>query len=772
MLGRLVVLGFAVGVGVLVLTAITGTASSLFREMANSYEATLPATATLKASAPVPEAVAHRLIGGSVIDASLADSVSARFLDGDGRWQPMVLFVVPDLTSSRIARVFPEPGTPWPPAVGALALERTAVTTFHLATDRGLEIRIGERQVVSGPLSVVHDPSVAPASQERTAYAYVEEATARGWGLEPFHQVKVRLDQSLAWEGARAEAIRVGALLQDQGIVLTEIEVPPVHQHPHQGILMTLLFILGSFGALTVVLCSLLVSNVIAALIARERRWIGVMKTLGASSTHILVLFLSPVVFLGVLAVVWSVPLGLLLSGETTTAVGNLLNLRITDLSVGWWSWALPVFCGLALPLLMALGPVSRAMRLTILESLSDIGTGRQSFAPSRTRGWVVTNIPPTLKMAWRNAWRKKGRLALSLLLLGIGGGLFLTAANLSLSWKNLIAESLEGRKMDVQIRVEGFHENWGLSSQALGPGTTLETWASLPATVVGDQVPVEATYPDEAHGSFRLYALPQDTAMIAYPLQRGRWLAGPGEVVLNQGALARFPGARPGSAVVITAGGQARTYTLVGVVQEVGQASAYVTPEPWPVTADYRTEILVKLGAENSAQAKARVEGWLADQNLVVDLVLDTAEYEIAGTEHFGLLITVILLMGLGTGFVGWLGIASILGLAVIERRREFGIVRSIGATPGDLKTSIVAEAVLMTALGTLASLAIAYPITAGLGAFLGGLSLRTAIPVSVDWPLAGLWLVVSITAGVLASLNAGSKASQITIRETLVLN
>ncbi len=772
MVGRLVVLGLAVGVGVLVLTAISGTASTFLREMSRSYEETLPATATIELADPVDETLAQRLVGPGVAARS-ADSYLARFQDGRGLWQPLVLFVAPDLVNNQMARVFPQPGTTWPPAPGSLALERTAVTTFELKPNQGIPIRFQGGQVVETTgLSVVHDPAVAPAYQERTAYGYIDASTARLWGLELYHQVKLRLDQRLDWGAARQKAVAVAESIQAQGTKVTAVDVPPVHAHPHQGILVTLLTIFGAFGVLTVVLCSLLVSNVIGALIARERRWIGVMKTLGASRLRILVLFLAPVLFLGLVAVVWSVPLGLWASGGLTQAFGDLLNIRISDPTVGGWAWVLPAVIGLVLPLLLALVPVGRAMRMTILESLSDTETERHRYGTSRGTSGLFAQVSPVWGMAWRNTWRKKRRLALSLLLLGVGGGLFLTAFNVSSSWKGLVADSLAGRRMSYQIRLVG---SPGLADVkgVLSPGATIETWDSLPAVTVSEgSLPVESTYPDEAHGSFRIFSLPAQTSMIAFKVQKGRWLQNKGEVVLNQTAAVRFPGAEPGSTVVLVAGGIKRSFVLAGVVQEVGQAAAYVGEGELLNSSsqrDFRTELLVKTGG--SAE-KPRVEEWLRAKGLPVEVFLDNSEYEIGGNEHFGLLITVILITGLVTGLVGWLGIASLLGLAVVERRREFGILRTLGATPGDLRMGMVAEAVLMTVLGTLASFAVAYPITAGLGAFLGGLSLKMPIPPRVDLPMAALWLGLSLVGGLVASLNAGAKASRTTIRETLTMS
>lgn len=777
--GRLVLLSAAVGVGVLVLAAIAASASTLLREMEKSYEETSPATATFELEEPIDAAWAESLRGSwGIEDARAGDSFQIRFRDGKGQWQPMVLFVVPSLAENRIATVRPEGSTPWPPRRGNLALERTAFPTFGLEPGEKIELRFADGRAAKGRLeSVVHDPGVAPAYQERTAYAYVEAETARDWGLEVYRELKVRLDQGLAWDEARRAALSIAAELEELGIAVEEVRVPPVHRHPHQGILVTLLLILAAFGFLTVVLCSLLAANTIAALIAKEKRWIAVMKTIGASGGRILTATLAPVLVLGVASTAWSVPLGIVAAKAFSPAVASLLNFSLRDGSVEWWGYALPVAVGLVVPLLMTLIPARKVRRMTIMEALCDAGTEETRYSERRS-AWSVflMGANPAAGLAWRNSLRKKRRLALSLLLLGLGGGLFITGFNLRASWNALLAESFAARKMDFQIRLASVvgEEDRAILGGDAGEVEALEVWPSiLASTVVSGSLSVEATYPDKAHGSFRAFSVAPDTKMIRFPAISGRALPGPGEAVLNQSAALRFPGARVGDKIDLVLGGEVRKLRLAGVVRELGQAAAYLEHSELRSYAghrDYRSEVLLALREGVAADhAKERIELRLEERGLPVELLIDNREFEAAGGEHFGLLIAVILALGIVTGTVGWFGIASMLGLAVTERRREFGIIRSIGGTPGDLLAAIVAEATVMTVLGAAAAAILSIPISYGLGSYLGNLSARMPLPLVVDLPMAGLWLAASLPAGIIASLGAALRAARISVRETL---
>ncbi len=70
--------------------------------------------------------------------------------------------------------------------------------------------------------------------------------------------------------------------------------------------------------------------------------------------------------------------------------------------------------------------------------------------------------------------------------------------------------------------------------------------------------------------------------------------------------------------------------------------------------------------------------------------------------------LVAMVLLVGL----IGGLGVLNTLGLNVMERRREIGVLRAIGATNGPLLVAFIGEGAAMGGVGWLLGVALGYPL------------------------------------------------------------
>ncbi|MGG7507850.1 ABC transporter permease [Plantibacter sp. YIM 135249] len=112
-------------------------------------------------------------------------------------------------------------------------------------------------------------------------------------------------------------------------------------------------------------------------------------------------------------------------------------------------------------------------------------------------------------------------------------------------------------------------------------------------------------------------------------------------------------------------------------------------------------------------------------------------------------------LLLGLGSValLVGGIGVANTMVISVLERRREIGLRRALGATRGHIRSQFLTEALLLSALGGIAGAALGSGVTAVFASLSGW---PTAIPVAVIAGGIGATLVIGAIAGLYPAIRA----------------
>ena len=112
------------------------------------------------------------------------------------------------------------------------------------------------------------------------------------------------------------------------------------------------------------------------------------------------------------------------------------------------------------------------------------------------------------------------------------------------------------------------------------------------------------------------------------------------------------------------------------------------------------------------------------------------------------GLLITGLSLL------VGGIGIMNVMFVSVLERTREIGLRKALGARRRTILIQFLLEAVFICLFGGLLGLALAYPAT---------LLLQRAFPASLAWPVVLAALTVSILTGVISGYLPAHRASKL---------
>ncbi|URM94658.1 ABC transporter permease [Actinomadura madurae] len=115
-------------------------------------------------------------------------------------------------------------------------------------------------------------------------------------------------------------------------------------------------------------------------------------------------------------------------------------------------------------------------------------------------------------------------------------------------------------------------------------------------------------------------------------------------------------------------------------------------------------------------------------------------------------------LLLGLGAValLVGGVGVANTMVISVLERRREIGLRRSLGATRGQVRVQFLAESLLLSAFGGAAGVVLGAAVTTGFALWKGW------PPVVPAWALAGA-LAATLAIGTVAGLYPAMRAARL---------
>ncbi|MEO8191529.1 MAG: FtsX-like permease family protein [Acidobacteriota bacterium] len=796
---RTVLVVLAMALGISAFTTVLATRAILTRELDRGYLATNPASATLRLDAVDDDLVRAVLSGHGVSEAEARRVVSGRLRTPSGEWRGLRLFVVKDYASIRVSRLTREKGA-WPPGKGEMLIERDA---FQVA-----RAKIGDRVTIRtarGPetelrvTGSVHDVGQAQARMENLVYGYITLDSLAELGEEPFlDQLQISVAKDRFDEAhVRAVAADVVKLAAGAGHAVKRVDVPTPGKHPHSDIMGVLLLAMAAFGLGVLALSGILVINLMTALMGAQIRQIGVMKTVGGTRAQIARIYFSQALFLGLGALVLAVPAGIAGSRMFCRSQSLLLNFDIESFAIPFWVFLLAAAVGILLPLSAAAWPVWKGSGVSIREALSDFGVSSRNFGETRFDRMIsgAGGLTRPLLLAIRNSFRRRARLLLTVLTLGAGGLFFMSALNVRASMIHTLDRLFAARHFDLSVtlgalapfekvqravsktvgirQVEGWIVTEGTLPEVKGRA---QRAASEPSTSSGGHG-AGGHGPGLAGDRFAVLALPAPTPLLQFDVLEGRALrADDTNAVLINTALAAKGGTAVGKEVSLQLGHRPMPWRVVGVVREP------FSPPVAYVRRGYLEELGGFSGMTNSLRLAldrtdptsiARVKASL-EQNLDREGVrsvgsLSNADGRFGFDQHMVMIYVALIVMSAAIGAVGALGLMTTMSLNVLERRREMGVLRAIGATPAAVWMLVVGEGCAVGLISWAASTFLAWPVSRGIGNLLVAFAFKSRLDFSFAPLGPAVWLAVSLLLGAVASFLPAWQGSRASVRESL---
>lgn len=275
----------------------------------------------------------------------------------------------------------------------------------------------------------------------------------------------------------------------------------------------------------------------------------------------------------------------------------------------------------------------------------------------------------------------------------------------------------------------------------------------TFPAVVVGPDGQPLADKPSLGHN--------WESAVLApFTLTQGRAPAAGNEVVLDSELAARA-GVAPGGDIQIMTRSVPASYRVSGVVEGRGNRQAALFFSSAKASElNGRPDQVGAIGVLTTGDVADRIEDVLADDHVTVSTGADRSAAEFDDVSQTKAILAII--AGSFGGYavlVAIFVVASTLALTVEQRRREFALLRAVGATPRQIRKMIGIETLVVGAIAGL------------LGSLLGiavSLGLRTAfanigvVPADFSLSISPIPLVAALLIGLGAARVAAWSASR----------
>jgi putative ABC transport system permease protein len=358
------------------------------------------------------------------------------------------------------------------------------------------------------------------------------------------------------------------------------------------------------------------------------------------------------------------------------------------------------------------------------------------------------------------------------LITLTIGGAIFIAVFNVQRSLEDYIAQTGKYFIADVTLSFDRPYRVDEINQVVMGiPHVQhVEGWSFVAADIIRTDGSV-ANY-------LNILAPPVDSKLIEPIMLEGRWLQ-PGDktaITVGEAIWSDFPDLKPGDQLKLKINGQDE-WTVVGIFRFISrdQIIAYAT-------YDYVSELLNlpnqalsfrivtdEHTLEYQKQMSATIDKYLRDLGYhVTETQAGLATLETA-SESLAILINFLFIMALLTAFVGSIGLTGTMGMNVMERTREIGVMRAIGATDGQIMKTVMVEGMFIGLISWFLGVIFSFPITILLSRIIS-LAIFNSPSQFVLNPIGFfIWLGLVLILSAFASVLPARNAVRLTIREVL---
>jgi putative ABC transport system permease protein len=597
-----------------------------------------------------------------------------------------------------------------------------------------------------------------------------------------FNQIIVRVTPYSA-QLARDVASEIKDRLskEDIGVAVTIFQDP--NEHWGRSFMEGINLVLQVMAVVSLGASVVLVFNTLTGIITQQTDQIGILKAIGGTRGRIVKVYLSIVLIYGGLSLLIALPLGAFLAFGITQYFLNLFNIDYEQFQYSNNALILQALAAIAVPVLAALWPVLKGASITVREAISSYGLGG-NFGSNRfdrlVEGIGQKFMSAPYAVALGNMFRRKGRLLLTQVVLILAGTMFLAVMSLSSSI-DLTMDNLFARlKFDFVVAFEDDERlDRTLALAESQPGIEYaEVWFEHGASLLKEGQRLK-----EAGLGAQLIGIPNGSDLFRPDLMvAGRWLEpedGPAIVIRKD--TAEDNDINIGDTVRLDLGelGDAE-WQVIGFYQNVLSGIGETDPIYANLEAVFRATKKHNQGSQIRVVTRYHDEPYVQQvsselkelyETKSVDVTESTILYELRRNidSQFAIIISMLLVLAVLMGLVGGIGLMGALSISVVERTREIGVMRAIGARTPTILGMFMMEGVLQGLISWIIVVPISFVLGKPMANALGMTLFDANLDYQFNFSAVIIWLVIILVISTLASILPARNATAISVRDSL---
>lgn len=775
----------SIAVGVFAVGTTFGLAEQMLPTMDAAHQMTLPAHVTMALMQPVDRDSLLALSDvPEVEEVEVLNMIEVRYkLDPGDKWRKGVIMSRDDYESEVYELLQLKAGS-WPEGK-YLNIERMHAPFYGIDVGDKVIFEVGKRERTFEISGKIRHPFVPPPSMYDMAYFFGGEDTMEEYGIPrgQFTRIMFRVTPYTD-DHAREVASVVKERLAKQGVSVAATMYQDPNKHWGRAFVDGMALVTKVLAVISMLLSAVLVSNTLMAIITQQTNQLGILKAIGGTSFTVLRVYLSGVVIYGLLSLGIALPLGSLASFRISSWFLSLYNIEYTQFTSSPQATIFMVVAALVVPLAAALIPILQGAAITVRQAIASYGLGGDfgsNWIDRLVEGIGRRFLISYQAMALANTFRRKGRLLLTQLVLIIAGVMFLMVMSLSSSIDATLDAEFARRDYDVVISFDDLQRvDRTVAMMEATPGVDhAGMWLAVPATILHQGQKML----DAGLGS-QLQGVPVEDPMYKPLIVEGRWLQ-PGDrrvIVMNK-TTADDEDIRVGDTVTLDLGvmgesdwqvvGLYRVFLMFGGGFNI---DALYGPRDVVFAATKKTgraNLLLVRTQNHAPEAVELTASQLGDlfreHNIEISQTETMPSTRRTSDVSFSYVVIMLLVLAVIVAMVGGIGLMGALWISVIERTKEIGVMRAIGALSRTIMGMFILEGIVQGLMSWVIAVPLSLLVTPVMANALGMAMFNSRLDFQFNIQAVFIWLGSILVVALVAAIIPARNATRINVRQSL---